>query len=372
MKQDSGEMVKREDTQRFPCRNCGANMVFEPDTQSLFCPYCESRIDITKENDGIQEYDFFSAQDSMPGDWGREKRIIHCESCGADTVLDSTSMAEFCAFCGSSHIVRNEGQVGIPPESLVPFKISAKKAKECFSTWINKRFFAPRALKTSHYMNRLSGVYIPCWTYDANTYSTYTAEAGTYYYETVREWVVENGKRKQVTKQVRKIRWRHTSGIYSDEFDDVLVNASSKIDEGLMRKLEPFDLSALVRYKPEFLSGFLAEKYSIGLKEGWEKAKCHIDDCIRRGVIDKINADEVRNLHIRTKYDKIKFKHILLPVWISSYTYKNKVYRFLVNGQTGEVQGKSPVSPWKVAAVILLVLAVGAAVYFGYTYYKGI
>ena len=373
MKQESfeEEKVKKEDTQRFPCANCGGNMVFDPDSQTLSCPYCESKVDVAREYGNIKEYDFNSARDSMSQEWGRGKRVIHCESCGADTVLDDTSIAEFCAFCGSSHIVRDVSQKGIPPECLIPFKISAKKAREYFSAWIGKRFFAPGELKSSHHIDKISGVYIPYWTYDSDTYSTYTAEAGTYYYETVREWVVENGKRKQVTRQVRKIRWRSTSGIYSEKFDDVLVNASNKIGDSLMKKIEPFDLSALVHYKPEFLSGFLAERYSIGLKEGWEVAKHEIDSEIRQGVINQINADEVRNLSVYTKYDNIRYKHILLPVWISSYKYKNKVYRFLVNGQTGKVQGKSPVSPWKVMAVVLLAIAAGLAALLLYGYFSG-
>ena len=165
-----------------------------------------------------------------------------------------------------------------------------------------------------------------------------------------------------VTKQVRRIRWRHVSGDYSHFFDDVLVNASKQIDDNLMKKLEPFHLNELTHYKPQFLSGFLAERYSVLLKEGWEKAKQHIAGNINSSVRGLIHADEIRNLYINTRYNNIKYKHILLPMWISAYTYKGKVYRYMVNGQTGEVQGHAPLSPIKIALLVLGIIAVIALV----------
>ena len=364
------DSVKRESTDRFACPSCGGNMSFDADTQTLACPYCDNKIVIAGKEGDINEYDLESAVDEQAGDWGCEKRVIRCEGCGAQTVLDTAGVAQFCSFCGSSHIVKDEKSAGIAPESIIPFKISAKKAVECFSAWIKKRYFAPNALKTEHQTQRLTGVYIPCWTYDSDTYSTYTGEGGTYYYETVTDWVEENGKRKAVTRRVRKIRWWPASGTYSQYFDDVLINASKKIDETLMNKLEPFDLGDLVQYKPEYLSGFLAERYTIGVKEGWEKAKDNIKGVIRNGVIEKINADEVRNLRINTSYQNVKYKHILIPVWISAYKYRNKLYQYMVNAQTGEVQGRAPVSPWKVAVAVIAALIVAGGGVFLWNYLK--
>lgn len=356
--------VKHESAQRFPCPSCGGNMVFNPDTQGLFCPYCNSKSDIVNDNEDIKEYDFEAAEDEALKDWGEEKRVIKCESCGAETVLSQNSTADFCSFCGSSYIVNTEQTAGIAPESLVPFKISREKALGNFKAWINKRFFAPNDLKREYKGQRLTGMYIPFWTYDSDTYSTYTGEGGTYYFVTVTDWVEENGQRKMVTRQERRIRWWPTSGVYTHYFDDVLVNASKQIDNRLMSALEPYNLQELEPYKPEYLSGFLAERYSINLKEGWGRAAGEIDSSIRVGVERQINADEVRNLSIRTSYRNVRYKHLLLPVWISSYNYKNKVYRYMVNGQTGEVQGHAPVSPWKVAILILIIAAIAGVIFF--------
>lgn len=293
---------------------------------------------------------------------GTEKRIIHCENCGADTILDHTAVAEFCAFCGSSHIVRNESSVGIAPESLIPFTISRKNAETGFTKWIKHRFWAPRKLKTSYQAQRITGVYIPFWTYDADTRSTYTAEAGTYYYVTETEWVEEDGERKQVEKQVKKTRWEYTSGSYSRFFNDILINASKKVNDKLIRKLEPFDLTELTHYNTQYMSGFLAERYSVTLKEGWSKATPIMDEKIENGIRNQIDADEIRNLNIDTGFYGVTYKHILLPIWVSSFIYRNKIYQYLVNGQTGEVQGKYPLSVVKILITILLLVAVIAGI----------
>lgn len=359
--------TKQEETERFLCPSCGGNMVFEPKEQKLVCLYCSNKSEINIEKGNINEYDFNSAEQISNKNWGNEKRIIKCESCGAETVLDENSTAQFCAFCGSSHIVKTEESVGIVPESLIPFKISNNKAEELFLNWIKKLFFAPRALKSTYNMNKMNGVYLPFWTYDCDTYSDYTAERGTYYYVTETEWVEQNGQRRQVSKQVRKTRWSFVNGNYSKFFDDILINASEQINKHIISKLEPFNLNELVLYKPEFLSGFLAQRYSLDLKSGWNLAQGKIESDLRLEIERQIGGDEVRSLSVSSSYDAIKFKHILLPIWISAYIYKEKVYRFMINGQTGEVDGESPVS---IIKILLLILAIAVVIGGAYFYFS--
>ncbi len=352
------DKVKQEQTDKFVCKSCGANMVFSPENNALLCPYCGNKSEILNETGPIAEYDFLEAEKRADQTWGDGTRVIKCDSCGAETILDANSTAQFCAFCGSSHIVEGNKSAGILPESLIPFKVSENNAKQLFSQWIKKRFFAPGAMKNNSQMQKLKGVYIPGWTYDSNTFSSYTGEGGTYYYVQETEWVEENGQRVARTKQVRKTRWWPTSGTYSGYFNDLPVNASKQLDGALMSKLEPFEREELVKYKPEYLSGFFAERYSIGLREGWETVREHIDFELRQAVERQINADEVRNLSIRTSYNDIKFKLTLLPVWISAFIYKNKSYTFMVNGQTGRIAGRYPLSAIKVTLFTLLLLGI--------------
>lgn len=352
--QSQQRIVESNGVDKFPCKSCGGKMIYDPESTSLLCPYCGSKAEITRETMDIKEYNFSDAENNENCDWGVETRVVKCDSCGAETVIEANSIAQFCAFCGSPQVVKDNKSAGIAPESLIPFKISEKSAKQLFTNWVKERFFAPKALKSNYQMERLKGVYIPCWTYDSNTFSNYTAEGGTYYYEQETEWVEENGQRIEKTKQVRKVRWWPTSGDYSKFFNDIPVPASKQIDNKLMSELEPFNREELVPYKPEYLSGFLAERSGVSLKEGWEQARQKIDYDLKDEVTKKINADEVRNLNINTTYSDVKYKLTLNPVWISAFKFKNKTYVYMINGQNGEVAGRFPLSVWKVIISTLI------------------
>ena len=173
---------------------------------------------------------------------------------------------------------------------------------------------------------------------------------------------MRDGKRKQV--RVRKTRWRNVSGRVARFFDDVLVLASKSLPKKYTDALEPWDLSALEPYKPEYLAGFRAEGYQVELVDGFDDARAYMDRMIRRDIKYDIGGDDQRIGSVNTDIADVTFKHILLPVWLAAYKYRGKTYRFVVNGRTGRVQGERPYSAWKIAfAVIIgLILALIAGV----------
>ena len=201
----TGAEVKMEKGITFPCPSCGGALTFNPGAQDLTCVYCGSKVEIPKDGTEIKEYDLAPAMEKTTTNWGVEKRVFKCGKCGAETVYDATTAAALCAFCGSPLVAENNVSAGIAPESLVAFKVPQAKAVQLFAAWLKKRFFAPSALKINYRLEKMTGIYIPCWTYDADTSSYYEGEGGTYYWETETDWVTENGERKQVTRQVRKI-----------------------------------------------------------------------------------------------------------------------------------------------------------------------
>ncbi|MEO0587233.1 MAG: primosomal protein N' (replication factor Y) - superfamily II helicase, partial [Planctomycetota bacterium] len=164
------------------------------------------------------------------------------------------------------------------------------------------------------------------------------------------------------TRRVRKTRWYPASGVVGRAFDDVLVLGSDSLPRKKTEELEPWDLAALVDYDPAFVAGFTAEAYRVDLESGFGHATQIMDGVIRGDVRRDIGGDEQRIHSVKTQHDDITFKHILLPIWISSYRWKDKVYRFLVNGRTGEVQGERPWSWWKIAGAVLAGLIVVGAI----------
>jgi hypothetical protein len=149
----------------------------------------------------------------------------------------------------------------------------------------------------------------------------------------------------------------------SRDFDDVLVVGSSSLPRELAEELEPWDVGNLVPYADEYLPGFIAERYQVDLRHGWSRAEERMEEVIRSDVKRDIGGDHQRIHSLDTTHGRVTYKHVLLPMWICSYRYRDKIYRFLVNARTGEVQGQRPWSWVKITLAALLVAAVALFVY---------
>jgi hypothetical protein len=169
---------------------------------------------------------------------------------------------------------------------------------------------------------------------------------------------VVNGRSVSRTRRVRHTRWSPASGTVRNSFDDILILASKSLPGKYAEHLTPWDLTNLVPYADEYLSGFRAESYQISLAEGFEAAKAMMEAAIQNSIRQDIGGDEQRVHSAQTRYGSITFKHILLPIWLSAYRFRDKVYRVLINARTGEVQGDRPFSPWKIAGAVLLGLVI--------------
>src|SRR5438067_189290 len=347
---------------QFPCSQCGANLTFTPGTTHLTCPYCGHVEEVPVEAGEIQEHDLEAALASAPKarGWGTETRSIRCENCGATTAFTAEQVAGACAFCGSSKVVQQAAREDlIQPESVVPFKIDRKQAAQRFKDWLGHLWFRPNALKKSGELAKIAGVYLPFWTFDAQTSSDWTAEAGYYYYETESyQEQDENGNWVTKTREVQRTRWEPAAGHHEEFYDDELVCASKGLPQKIMGATGDYQLDGLTSYNSGFLAGFMAEEYRVDLPDAWQQAQQSIQSQVESACAGEVPGDTHRFLNVATLFSQETFKHILLPVWIAAYLYQNKTYRFIVNGQTGSVSGEAPISWWKVAGVALLVVLV--------------
>lgn len=357
----------------FKCPSCGGVLVFDPQGQNLKCEYCKHEINLSDSRQHPTAYGFDNDSELEPQVWGERSHAVKCKSCGAQTVFEAFVVSDRCPFCGNSNIQEEVITTGIMPESIIPFKISAEAAIGLYKKWLRGKWLAPSKLRKGINSQKvqLTGMYVPCWSFDADTSSYYTATAGEYYYVTVYTTQVRNGKTERVAHQERRTRWYPVSGYYAEDFRNYIVDSSVHIDDNMYSRIQPYNLEALTPYKSEYLSGFKAERYSVDLKTGWETAKERLSELISRGIIAQINADEVKDLHFKTAYGSKKYKHILLPLWFSSFKYKEKIYGYMINGQTGRVDGKSPLSPWKVTALVIGIAALVGIGYFFINMYTG-
>ena len=350
---------------RFPSDACGGDLRYDPGPDQLVCDHCGNTQPV--EGGGpwsgsIKELDFKRAIDQrLSSEDIEETRVTTCPNCGAQTEFDPDIHAAECPFCATPVVTDTGAHRHIKPRGLLPFDLDEGQARDALTDWLGSLWFAPNGLTDYARKGRkMNGIYVPYWTFDADTKSSYTGQRGKHYYET--RTVVRNGKRRQV--RVRKTRWRNVSGRVARFFDDVLVLASRSLPKKYTDGLEPWDLSALEPYKPEYLAGFRAEGYQVELTEGFTEARAYMDRMIRRDVKYDIGGDDQRISRVETAISDVTFKHILLPVWLAAYKYRGKSYQFVVNGRTGRVQGERPYSAWKIAFAVSVGLIVALGVGF--------
>ena len=368
------EEKTKEISNQLDCRECGALLKYAPGTTHLKCEYCgcENEISDAKKPTVVEETDLEKFLDE--NGIGVEKQeivTVKCANCGASSTLKPNITSDNCPFCASALVITGgTANSIIKPKYLLPFKVDRKAAFADFSAWIKGLWFAPNDLKNyADNADKLNGMYIPYWTYDSKTISEYSGERGDDYTTVETYTTTEDGKTVTRERTVTHTRWTYVSGVVYNDFDDVLVLASNSLPESYTSALEPWDMEHIAEYNDQYLSGFRTESYQVDVKTGFEKSKVIMNGVIRDSICSDIGGDHQRIGSVETQYKDVTFKHILLPIWLSAYRYNNKVYRFMINGRTGEVQGERPYSTIKIVLAVLAGIAVCVAGYFLYTTY---
>lgn len=340
------------------CSSCGAILHFAPGTHHLQCTYCGAANEIVDTATGpITSFDYedFIA-DEYGGAAAQIANIVSCKNCGASTTLPPEVNSDNCAFCASPLVIKDaESRPIVKPHYILPFLVPQPEALKSFRAWLKGLWFAPSDLSrmVSGDARQFKGVYIPHWSYDTDTVSHYSGSRGEYYYTTETYTENVNGQEVTRTREVRHTAWYPASGTVSCEFDDLLVSASHSLPQQVANRLEPWRLDSLVHYNEQYVSGFRSELFQINAEQGFETAKQLMDPVIRKTIIADIGGDEQRINDYDTSYGNIALKYLLLPAWISTYKYRDKIYHFTVNACTGEVVGERPYSAVKIALAVI-------------------
>ncbi|WP_312116550.1 TFIIB-type zinc ribbon-containing protein [Brevibacillus reuszeri] len=313
----------------FKCPNCGSDMVFDSDTGMLSCHSCGRTDDIKTMPDPLKRNVFSDDEASE----------YHCKSCGAVVITEAETTATTCSFCGSVVVLGDRLSGKLAPAVVIPFSISKEEAKQAFRKWCRNGLLTPKGFMTADRIKGITGMYVPFWLYELNNLvevqahgtrvSTYTR--GDYRYTETQHFDV-----------YRRIRLNYV---------DVPIDASEKMNDDLMDKLEPFPYKQLESFKTAYLAGYVAEKYSFDDKELFPRAKNKISPYIEEYI--RSTMTQYTTVNYTSKQVDTKFKpaeYALLPVWVVHYDYNKLEYTFAMNGQTGKVVGKPPLSKAKVTA----------------------
>ena len=340
----------------YYCSNCGGVMEFDVKTQSLKCPNCDTQVNIVNDKKKIIEHEFNKRVAKTIAVEEKQTSTMECKGCGAKVEVSPDCTATECPYCGAKYVLAEKQEAAIVPDGIVPFKVDKHKVQETFNKWINRRWLAPGKLKHLYESGKIQGVYIPYWTFDADVVCDYSAEGG-------KHRKVEVKKDDGTTETRTETDWYNTHGRVKEFFDDVQVRGSKNLKDSLLKGIEPYDTKKqLVSYSPEYLSGYGAECYTVSLDDAHREANNIMETELRELARKDVRKryDEVRNVRIAPDYRDETYKHILIPVYSTAFTYANKNYTVLVNGQTGKIKGSYPKSPVKIGIIVAIIAAIVA------------
>ena len=348
-----------DEAKSYACPNCGANVSYDVSAGGIACKYCGyvAPVKAVRLGQSADEFEFTleTVSQSSHG-WGTHRQILQCESCGGKLSIPEGIISTSCPFCSSNKVnLITNPEESLRPRFLIPFKITLEQIQPLATSWLGKGWFHPSELAAKTIIRRFKGVYLPFWTFDAIVHAKWRAQVG--YEKTERHY---NSREKRWETRTR-IVWRWQNGDVRLSIDDFLVTGSNPehIKHHILEKLYPYDVRSLVAYKPDFLAGWQAQAYETTLTEAWKIGKSSIREQAKKACSQDIPTNHVRNFSMSADFSEEAWRYILLPVYISSYKYEEKIYQVMVNGQTGAIAGQKPVAWWKIWLAIAAILSPG-------------
>jgi hypothetical protein len=339
--------------QAIGCSACGAPL----EEWDRFCTACgtpQERAEIGEESAESRKSGPGRDSDAAP------QKFFRCRNCGAEVAADLGQRSYVCAFCDSTYVTEFSPQETgrKPPEFVLPFAITPERALELFESWITDNgWFRPGDLKSARIEEKLRGVYLPFWSFSMLAESNWRTTIGEYWYRTETYTTTENGKTVTKTRQVRETEWWDLSGRHHEYHSGYLVSASRGLPQEDAERIKPFHLAGLQRYRAGYLAGWLCEEYSVDREPAEQICRNEFLRREQENIKAFLPGDTYRNLQTNTSFSHVSDDLVLLPVYLLSYRYQDKLYRFLINGQTGLRAGDKPISWTRVWLFVGLVAA---------------
>jgi len=307
------------------CPSCGGTMIFLPGFDSLQCQSCGHKEIIPElvSKVPVEEMDFLTAQNTASHDWGMEAKIVQCRQCGGATIQNKLQLSGMCPFCGSTTVDTADPEKDImAPMGIIPFKITENRAYYIFKDWIKDRFLAPELLAKNAQLNKFYGIYVPLLTFDVYTINRYTAHY------------------KEGNRTLFK------SGRFEHQVDDFPVIASKQLasDKLILSVLNDYRTREAKPYTSDALAGFPCEHYSIGLTDAWNSLGNEMNFYLKNQAQKSDPSKFLMGIEMTTDYFNLRYKYLIVPVWINSFFYDNRLFTIVINGQTGKIDGQWPKS----------------------------
>lgn len=359
----------------LPCSACGA-----PTTRSArFCTSCGAPLReraVAGQSETLKpplvEPPLPSAQPDSQARGGIPARTdaVACHGCGSVLTLDAGQRSYICPFCGEALVARELPQAADrhQPEFVLGFAVTPEAAKVAFAKWLaDGSWFRPSDLKKSAQLDKIQGVYLPFWHFAMEAQSRWAAEIAENWTKVERR-TVRGPDGKERTETVRRLmtEWFGLDGEYQQYHFGHLVPASTTVTDAEAQAVGPFPLEELTRYRPHYLAGWSCEEYTISRQEARQACQRLFEARQQQSIQRFLPGDGFRSLRVQTQTDSLESDLVLLPIYVLSYRYKGKQFRFLANGFNGRISGKKPIAWSKLTtlAILLLLAIIGLGVAF--------
>lgn len=349
------------DVMNYKCPNCGAPLVYKGDKQKMVCESCDGEFTMEEvkaaaEKDQQQgkssDMTWSSQTPSEIRDEEGKLKGYTCPSCGAEIVADENTAATECPYCGNQAIMPKAFDGMYKPDCMIPFKVDKSAAQSALLNFYKGKRLLPDAFVDGNRIKNINGVYVPFWLFDctAKGSATYTAEK--------KERWEDSDARYEKTDTYRVSR-RGTM-----DFEKIPADASKQMDDAYMDAIEPFDYGQLQEYDAAYFSGYMADKYDVTMEESTPRVNERVTNSMKAKLRDTVEGyDSVSEDQADIGIQEGNVSYAMMPVWMLSTKYNDKLYTFAMNGQTGKVVGSLPVDMGKFykylggISVIMMVIA---------------
>ena len=348
---------------QLKCPCCGGTLQFDDKTQHTVCPYCDSQFtaaDLKAYTDELAntEQEDTSWDESMVQAFTNEDKkgikIYSCDSCGGEVIVEETTSSCTCPYCGNNLLVAKELAGDLKPNYVIPFKNDKEAVMDSLKKFFKKKPLLPGSFSKENVIEEIKPLYVPFWLFDADVDGKVRFKG-----ETTRRWSDANYDYKEV-KYYSIIRGGQIA------FDHVPVDGSKKMEDQLMESIEPYDFSQAEEFNAAYLAGIAADRYDVSKDETFNRATVRFRD----GTVQAFRGDISGYENVTVQDSTLQFSntnavYALYPVWILNTKWKDKSFRFAINGQTGKTAGNLPISVGKSIGFWSLFFAIFAGIGVG-------
>lgn len=364
-------MAKEKNALSEKCPSCNAPLKYNSKKDKFECEYCKGTYTLfeleeykkslnkEKEKESEEEIspkkkDSKAVNNKLDENKTMSVNTYYCENCGATIVLGENTSSTSCVYCKSTAIIKDRLEEVYEPSKIITFKVTKEEAVEKYKSLVAKRHFIPSRFKDSNNIQDMEGLYVPFWLYDCSN-DINVKILGT----KVRTW--------------SDSKYNYTETSYFDilgngtlNFDNIPNDGSIRFDDNIMNAIEPFDYSEFKEFNKSYLSGYLSEKYDVDSEKAYENVVKRITKDSKNYCINNCDGFYATKT-IRSYNESInkgEIEYVLLPVWVLNIKYKDKIYKFSLNGQTGKMVGEIPVDWAKVLSFVFgLFIVIGIILY---------